>query len=377
MPFSFTTLHQSSGDRSRLGLLHTPHGDIQTPIFMPVGTQATVKGMSPPELAEIGTQILLSNTYHLYLRPGHELIREAGGLHTFMDWHGPILTDSGGFQVFSLDGFRRIEENGVAFQSHIDGSRHFFTPEHAIAVQQALGSDIMMCFDECTAYPADRDTVARAMERTHRWARRCRAAHPDEDRQTLFGIVQGGLEMDLRRESAQAISEIGFFGIAIGGLSVGEPKPLMYQALEEMDPLIPREKPRYLMGVGSPDCLIEGALRGVDMFDCVLPSRAARTGSLFTRRGRINIKNARFERDFTPIDPTCDCYACRHFTRAYLRHLFKAEEILAARLATWHNLRFLLRLMKDIRAAIARDELPQFRDAFFAEYGYDEQPERF
>ncbi len=355
---------------ARLGRLHTPHGVIDTPVFMPVGTQATVKSMSPEELKRIHAPIILSNTYHLYLRPGHELIREAGGLHRFMGFDGSILTDSGGFQVFSLTGLRKITEEGVAFQSHLDGSRHFFSPEVSMQVQQALGSDIAMAFDICSPYPRSLEDARSDMERTHRWAQRCKQSHTRPD-QALFGIVQGGMHRELRIESAKTLAEMDFPGYGIGGLSVGEPKPLMYEMLEALMPYMPADKPRYLMGVGSPDCLVEGALRGVDMFDCVLPTRTARTGTLMTSHGKMNILNARYARDFEPVDDECDCYLCQNFSRAYLRHLFKAEEILAARLASWHNLRFLTSLMEKIRQAIAEDRLMDFRNEFFARYGYE------
>jgi len=345
---------------------------------MPVGTAATVKAMTPREMAEIGTQIMLSNTYHLHLRPGEGLIAEAGGLHRFMSWDKPILTDSGGFQVFSLAGIRKIKEEGVTFQSHLDGSRRFISPEVSMDIQHALGSDIMMAFDVCSAYPCDYETAKAAMERTHRWAARCKAHckshdmkdHHLDDRkaQTLFGIVQGAFYKDLRVESAKVLADMDFLGYGIGGLSVGEPKPSMYEMLEELMPFMPTAKPRYLMGVGSPDCLIEGVLRGVDMFDCVLATRIARNGTCFTKNGRLVIKNAQFARDFTPIEEGCDCYACQNFSRAYIRHLFKAQEITGARLTSIHNLRFLLRLMEEVRKAIEEDRLGDLRQAFYAKY---------
>ena len=366
-PFSYELKHVCKQSGARLGVLHTPHGDIETPIYMPVGTAATVKAMTSREMEEIGTQILLSNTYHLHLRPGEDLIQEAGGLHTFMDWHKPILTDSGGFQVFSLSKIRTIREEGVTFQSHIDGSRHFIGPETSMDIQQALGSDIAMAFDVCTAYPCDYATAKENMERTHRWAERCKAYHTRED-QALFGIVQGAFFKDLRIESAKALSDMDFIGYGIGGLSVGEPKPVMYEMLEEMMPYMPEHKPRYLMGVGSPDCLVEGVFRGVDMFDCVLATRIARNGTVFTRNGRLVIRNATYARDFRPIDDSCDCYACQHFSRAYIRHLFKAGEITAGRLASIHNLRFLIHLMEDIRQAIREDRFLDFRREFFENY---------
>jgi len=356
---------------ARLGRVHTPHGSFDTPAFMPVGTQATVKGMSPDELKEIDAQIILSNTYHLYMRPGNELIKEAGGLHRFMNWDRPILTDSGGFQVFSLSDLRNITEEGVTFKSHIDGSRHLFTPELAMKIQNDLGSDIIMCFDECIPYPCEHDYAKRSVERTTRWAERCKKAHMNREKQALFGIVQGGVYEDLRVLSAKEIVALDFPGYAIGGLSVGEPAQDMYRMLECTVPHLPEDKPRYLMGVGSPDYLIEGAIRGIDMFDCVLPTRIGRNGTVMTSRGRIIIRDAKYARDFGPMDPECDCYACRNFSRAYIRHLFKAGEILGLRLATWHNLKFLLDLMKKVRKAIIDDRLADFRDEFFSVYGYN------
>lgn len=356
---------------ARLGRLHTPHGIIETPIFMPVGTQATVKSMTPEELKEIGSQIILSNTYHLYMRPGHELIKRAGGLHNFMNWDKPILTDSGGFQVFSLGPLRKIKEEGVEFRSHLDGSKHFLTPEKAMEIQNALGSDIMMVFDECAPYPADREYVKNSLERTTRWLKRCKDAHNNTDKQALFGIIQGGMYKDLREQSAKEITSIDLPGYAIGGLSVGEPKPLMYDVLEHTTPLMPKDKPRYLMGVGSPDDLVEGVIRGVDMFDCVLPTRIARNGTAMTSQGKVVVRNATYAEDFTPLDPECDCYACKNYSRAYIRHLIKANEILGARLITTHNLHFLLNLMKQIRQAIMEDRLLDFRNEFFAKYGYE------
>ncbi|HGM3508114.1 tRNA guanosine(34) transglycosylase Tgt [Clostridioides sp. ZZV15-6383] len=356
---------------ARLGRLHTPHGIIETPIFMPVGTQATVKSMTPEELKEIGSQIILSNTYHLYMRPGHELIKRAGGLHKFMNWDKPILTDSGGFQVFSLGPLRKIKEEGVEFRSHLDGSKHFLTPEKAMEIQNALGSDIMMAFDECAPYPADREYVKNSLERTTRWLKRCKDAHNNTDKQALFGIIQGGMYKDLREQSAKEITSIDLPGYAIGGLSVGEPKPLMYDVLEHTTPLMPKDKPRYLMGVGSPDDLVEGVIRGVDMFDCVLPTRIARNGTAMTSQGKVVVRNATYAEDFTPLDPECDCYACKNYSRAYIRHLIKANEILGARLITTHNLHFLLNLMKQIRQAIMEDRLLDFRNEFFAKYGYE------
>ena len=366
-PFSYELIHTCAQSGARLGVLHTPHGDIQTPIYMPVGTAAVVKAMTSREMEEIGTQILLSNTYHLHLRPGADLVAEAGGLHRFMDWHKPILTDSGGFQVFSLAGIRTIAEEGVTFQSHLDGSRQFIGPETSMDIQQKLGADIAMAFDVCSPYPCDHQTARVNMERTHRWAQRCKDFHTRED-QALFGIVQGAFYKDLRVESAKALSDMDFIGYGIGGLSVGEPKPVMYEMLEELMPHMPVHKPRYLMGVGTPVCLIEGVLRGVDMFDCVLATRIARNGTALTSAGRLVVRNARYARDFTPIDPECDCYACTHFTRAYVRHLIKAGEITGGRLLSNHNLRFLIRLMEQIRQAIAEDRFLDFRKDFYAKY---------
>jgi queuine tRNA-ribosyltransferase len=355
---------------ARLGRVHTPHGSFDTPAFMPVGTQATVKGMSPDELKEIDAQIILSNTYHLYLRPGHELVKEAGGLHKFMNWDRPILTDSGGFQVFSLNELREIREEGVTFKSHIDGSKHFFSPERVMEIENALGADIIMAFDECIPYPCDHDYAKRSLERTSRWAKRCKQAHKNTDRQALFGIVQGGTYKDLRIQSANEILELDFPGYAIGGLSVGEPAEEMYEMLECTVPLLPEDKPRYLMGVGSPDYLIEGAIRGVDMFDCVLPTRIGRNGTCMTSRGRVIIRDAKYSRDFSSLDPECSCYTCKNFSRAYIRHLLKADEVLGIRLTTWHNLSFLLDLMKKIRQAIIEDRLGDFRKQFFRSFGY-------
>ena len=355
---------------ARLGILHTPHGSIETPIFMPVGTQATVKAMTPEELKEIGSQIILSNTYHLYMRPGHELVKEAGGLHKFMNWDKPILTDSGGFQVFSLGPLRKITEEGVTFKSHLDGSRHFISPEKAMEIQNALGSDIMMAFDECAPYPADREYVKKSLERTTRWLQRCKDAHKNTENQALFGIIQGGMYKDLREQSAKEITAIDLPGYAIGGLSVGEPKPLMYEVLEYTTPLMPVDKPRYLMGVGSPDDLIEGVIRGVDMFDCVLPTRIARNGTAMTSQGKVVVRNAAYAKDFTPLDPECDCYCCQNYTKAYIRHLVKANEILGVRLLSIHNLRFLTKLMERVRIEIENDNLLTFKNEFYEKYGY-------
>ncbi len=353
---------------ARLGRLHTPHGVIETPIFMPVGTQATVKAMTPEELKDIGSQIILSNTYHLYMRPGHDLIERAGGLHKFMNWDKPILTDSGGFQVFSLGPLRKIKEEGVEFRSHLDGSKHFLSPEKATEIQNALGSDIIMAFDECAPYPADRQYVKNSLERTTRWLERCKAAHKYPERQALFGIVQGGMYKELREQSAREITAIDLPGYAIGGLSVGEPKEMMYEVLDYTVPLLPEDKPRYLMGVGSPDDLLEGVLRGIDMFDCVLPTRIARNGTAMTSQGKVVVRNASYAEDFSSLDPECDCYTCRNYTKAYLRHLIKCNEILGARLLTIHNLHFLLKMMENVREAIREDRLLDYKKDFFEKY---------
>ena len=363
--FDFILEHSDGG--ARAGRFSTPHGEICTPVFMPVGTQATVKTLDPTEVAAIGSQIILSNTYHLYLRPGADVVAEMGGLHRFMQWPLPILTDSGGFQVFSLGPNSKIDEDGVTFKSHIDGSSHRFTPERAIAIQEQLGADIIMAFDECAPQPATTEYTRAAMERTHRWLVRCLAAKTRAD-QALFGIVQGGVEPELRRESARFVAEQPVPGVAIGGLSVGEPKEQMYTTLDIVTPLLPTNRPRYLMGVGSPEDLLEGVARGVDMFDCVLPTRLGRNGALFVPTGRLNIGNAQYAREDAPIDPTCDCSTCRRFSRAYLRHLFRTEEVLGLRLATLHNLRFLIRLLEAARAAIFANRYHSFAADFLAQF---------
>lgn len=370
MALEFKVLKESTDCSARLGEIKTPHGIIETPIFMPVGTKATVKTMTPEEVKDLGAQIILSNTYHLYLRPGHKLIEDAGGLHKFMNWHGPILTDSGGFQVFSLGDLRKITEEGVRFKSHIDGSTHFISPEKSIEIQNSLGSDIMMCFDECTPYPADYDYAKNSMERTTRWAKRCKDYHQNWDKQALFGIVQGGMYKDLREKSINDIVNIGFSGYAIGGLSVGEPMDVMCDILDFTAPKLPKDKPRYLMGVGSPDYLFEAVIRGIDMADCVLPTRIARNGLVMTSRGKLTIRNGKYKNDFSKLDPECDCYTCRNYSRAYIRHLFNVNEILGARLATIHNLYFLIKLMENIRKAIKEDRLMEYREYFYKKYGY-------
>lgn len=355
--------------KARRGRLRTPHGSIETPVFMPVGTAATVKAMRPDEVREMGAEIILSNTYHLYLRPGHRIVQEAGGLHKFMNWNRAILTDSGGFQVFSLGDLRKITEEGVEFRSHIDGSRHMLSPEKSIEVQNALGADIIMAFDECAPYPADRGYVKNSLERTTRWLARCKEAHKNTEVQSLFGIMQGGMYRDLRHQSAMEIVDMDLPGYAIGGLSVGEPKELMYEVLDYCVDYLPAQKPRYLMGVGSPDHLFEGVERGVDMFDCVLPTRIARNGTAMTSQGKVVIKNAAYEKDFSPLDPECDCYTCRNYSKAYLRHLFKSGEILSSMLMTNHNLYFLIRTMESIRKAIEEDRFMEYKKEFYSKYG--------
>ena len=362
--FEYRLIAECPETGARAGELITPHGVIETPVFMPVGTQATVKAMTPPELEEIGAQIILGNTYHLYMRPGADIVEEAGGLHKFMQWHHPILTDSGGFQVFSLGALRKISEEGVAFRSHHDGSKQFLSPEKSMEIQMALGSDIAMAFDECTPYPADYEYACRSMRLTTRWAKRCQAVHNRED-QALFGIVQGGMYADLRQESAEQLVAMDFPGYAIGGLSVGEPKPLMYEVLEQTVPFLPQNKARYLMGVGTPDCLVEGVARGIDMFDCVFPTRVARNGTAITSQGRVVIRNAAYIEDFTPLDPECDCYTCRNYSRAYLRHLIRCDEIFGLRLMSLHNLHYLIKLMHQIRTAIIEGNYPEFRKLFW------------
>ena len=364
MAFSFSLIKKDNASSARLGKITTDHGEISTPVFMPVGTQATVKTLSPDDLVSIGAEIILSNTYHLFLRPGHELIKEFGGIHRFMGWERPVLTDSGGFQVFSLAELRKITEEGVTFQSHIDGgAKHFVTPEYAIEIQEALGADIIMAFDECIPFPATHDYARESLERTLRWAKRCRDAKKNAD-QALFGIVQGGMYPELRKWSAEALVDIGFDGYAVGGLSVGETKPVMYEMIGASVPLLPDDKPRYLMGVGTPEDLVEGVDRGIDMFDCVMPTRNARNGTFFTSFGKIVIRNAQYERDRRPIDSECGCYTCRNFTRAYLKHLFNAGEVLALRLGTIHNLFFYLNLMRNIRASIGQGTFREFKKEF-------------
>jgi queuine tRNA-ribosyltransferase len=351
---------------ARAGIFHTPHGDLLTPVFAPVGTAATVKALTPVQLKDLGATLVLSNTYHLYLRPGDELVREMGGLHAFMQWPGPMLTDSGGFQVFSLSGTRKIDEDGVTFKSHIDGSLHRITPEKSIAVQENLGADIIMAFDECPP-PLDRDYNCAALNRTHAWAARCQAAKKRAD-QALFGIVQGGVFSDLRGESARYLTGLDFPGYAIGGLAVGESKKQMQAVLEALHACLPADKPRYLMGVGSPEDLVNGVKRGMDIFDCVLPTRVARNGAALTRTGRLNMKNAPYARDPRPVEEGCTCYCCANFTRAYIRHLIISEEILAAVLLTIHNIHLLLTLMREMRQAILAGTFEAYAADFLSRY---------
>ena len=363
----YELIKECSRTGARLGKLHTPHGVFNTPMFMPVGTQASVKTLSPEELYDMGAQVILANTYHLFLRPGHELIRKAGGLHNFMKYKNGMLTDSGGFQVFSLAEMRKIKEEGVTFRSHIDGSTKFLSPEIATQVQEALGADIAMAFDECIPYPADFEYAKKSTERTSRWAKRCLEAHTRED-QSLFGIVQGGMYPELRKMSADALTEMDFAGYGIGGLSVGEPKSMMYDVLGETTCHLPKNKARYLMGVGTPDCMVEAVALGVDMFDCVFPTRVARNGTAMIPEGRLVVRNAAYAEDFRPIDERCNCYTCRNYSRAYIRHFFHAKEIFALRLLTIHNLYFLLNFAQQMRDAIRDDVFPEFKEKFLSNY---------
>lgn len=364
--FTFKVEKTSETTKARAGVIHTVHGDIRTPVFMPVGTLASVKSLSPEELVDIGVQIILGNTYHLYLRPGCEIIDLFSGLHRFMNWSRPILTDSGGFQVFSLAKLSKITEDGVTFQSHIDGSKHLLTPEKTVSIQTCLGSDIMMCLDECIEYPADEERADRALELTTRWARRCRIAWEEMNGESnaLFGIVQGGMYKHLREKSAREITDIDFSGYAVGGLSVGEPKDIMLDIAEHTLSLLPENKPKYVMGVGTPLDLVEMVSMGADMFDCVLPTRNARNGQLFTNNGVLNISNSRHKEDTGPIDPECGCYTCRHYSKAYLRHLYMTKELLAYRLNSLHNVYHYISLMERMRAAIVSDRFEQFRNSF-------------
>ena len=366
--FSFEILKTDPETGARAGIFHTPHGDIETPVYMSVGTQATVKGMLPKQLKEAGSQIILANTYHLYMRPGHELVKKVGGLHRFMNWDRPILTDSGGFQVFSLAKLNNIKDEGVWFNSHIDGSKHFFTPEKVMEIENALGADIIMQFDECSEYGVDKRYAQRALDRTATWLERCVKAHANPS-QALFPIVQGNFFADLRLKSLEYAKPHAKYGIAIGGLSVGEPKPLMYELLDVLQPELPVNVPRYLMGVGSPDCLIEGVMRGIDMFDCVLATRIARNGTALTSHGKVVVRNAVYKEDFSPLDDECDCYCCKNYSKAYLRHLINAGEMLSSMLLSLHNVTFLNKLMRDMRNAILNGTLSEFRREFYAKYG--------
>ena len=371
MHSSLTFRIYATSGKARAGLLGTPHGEVPTPAFMPVATQGSVKALTPEEVVALGAKITLSNAYHLYLRPGVELVEEMGGLHRFTGWHGPILTDSGGFQAFSLGSLRKLSDEGILFRSHIDGSEHNFTPEAATAYQEGLGADIIMCLDQCIAHGETKDAVRQAMDRTHQWARRCQETHSrsrSSTQQALFGIVQGGVFPDLREQSAKAIAALDFDGYAVGGLAVGESKAAMYDVTEQMGMLLPQDRTRYLMGVGSPEDLVECVARGVDLFDCALPTRVARNGALFTPTGRVDITKRRFSRLAEPLQEDCDCYACRNFSVAYLHHLFKAKELLGLRLASIHNLRFVLRLMAEMREAIVEGRFAGFAGDFLAAY---------
>lgn len=363
----YELIKTSNNSKARKGRFYTIHGSIETPVFMPVGTCATVKAMTVEEMKTIGTEIILSNTYHLYLRPGHKLIKKAGGLHKFMNWDKAILTDSGGFQVFSLDNLNKINDEGVYFFSHIDGSKHFLTPEKSMKIQMDLGSDIAMAFDECTIYPADRQYTIDALNRTTQWAKRCKEFHHHKY-QGLFGIIQGGMYSDLRKISAEEIISFGFDGYAIGGLSVGEPRDLMIEILNNTAPYLPENKPRYIMGIGTPDYLIEGVRAGIDMFDCVLPTRLGRNGGVMSHNGYFTIRNANYFDDFLPLDSECDCYVCKNYTRSYIRHLIKSNEILGLRLLTWHNLYFLIHLMKNIRRSIDEGCFEIYANEFLKKY---------
>ncbi len=371
MAVTYELIYQSKKSRARVGKLHTPHGTVDTPMFMPVGTQATVKTLSPEEVKEAGSGVVLANTYHLWLRPGADIVEKAGGLHKFMQYDGPMLTDSGGFQVFSLSKLRKISEEGVEFRSHIDGSKLFLSPEKAIEIENKLGADIIMSFDECIPYPATYEYAKESMMRTLRWAKRGKEAHKNPDTQALFGIVQGGEYPDLREYCAKELVKMDFPGYAIGGTSVGEPKEVYKEMIDMTIDQLPVDKPRYLMGVGSPVSILEAIERGIDMFDCVLPTRIARHGTAMTTTGRLVVKNAKYKEDFTPVDHNCDCYACKNYTRAYIRHLISANEVFGQRLLSIHNIHFLINLVNDAREAIKRDEFIEFKESFYEQYGID------
>jgi len=369
LAIKYELIHECKQSGARYGKLHTPHGSFETPVFMPVGTLATVKTLSPEEIKEMGAKIILANTYHLWLQPGSDIVEEAGGLHAFENYDGAILTDSGGFQVFSLSKLRQIEEEGVTFRDHRNGAKLFMSPEVSIGAQNALGADIIMSFDECPPYPVTSEYMQKSVDRTLRWAERGLKAHKNSNRQALFGIVQGGEFPEIREYCAKRMVEMDFPGYSVGGVSVGEPKDIARRMVEYTVPFLPKDKPRYLMGVGSPDDLIDGAIRGIDMFDCVLPTRIARHGTAMTSGGRVVIKNKVYERDFTPLDSNCDCYTCKNYTRAYIRHLIKANETFGQRLVSYHNLYFLINLMEGVREAIRNDRLLDFREEFFEQYG--------
>ena len=366
--FYLEILHVDKNCGARYGILHTPHGDVEVPMFMPVGTLATVKTLSPEEVKSLGAGVILSNTYHLHLRPGEDIVAKAGGLHKFMNYDGPILTDSGGFQVFSLAENRKISEEGVVFKSHLNGDRMLFSPETVMDIEEKLGADIIMAFDECIPYPVDEKYVKNSVERTLRWAKRCKEAHKRED-QALFGIVQGGEYEEHRKHCAEELAKMDFPGYSIGGTSIGEPKDVFSKMVDYSVKYLPPEKPRYLMGVGSLDFIFEGIEKGVDMFDCVLPTRIARHGALMTSKGRVNIRDAKYKEDFTPLDDECDCYTCKNYTKAYLRHLYVADETFGKRLLSMHNIRFLIHMMEEARKAIKEDRFLEFKEEMLAKYG--------